>query len=966
MTLRSKLVGREHEVAVLRGALTSALDARPRLVICRGEPGIGKTRLAEEIAGIAAGQGVPVAWGHAFDDAPPLWPWRQLLRSVHQGVDLRALADAHHLRRAVGDIAPEIFGVEPEARSVASPAQRFTQFDGVARLLHQVAAETPLVLIIDDVQVSDRASLLLLQHVARTLDDERLLLFVTHRDTEGDHSQLMLDILRGPASAPLNLSGLDVDAVAAQLATIIGRPVSDSQAEEVHALTGGNPFFVRETALILRAEGKGTGTLRVAPGVLQSIAGRLQRLSPPCRRLLTAGSIFGRQFPLVLAAAMLDADPAECWAAVDEATGAGFIDSGAAAGELRFTHALVRDAVEAALPSAERVRLHRRAVRVIEDRYAGSLESHLFELAHHWAVAATGGDERTAAEWIGRAAEFASRQFAFEQSADLFRLALRVGGTALSETEQCQALLGAGAALHGAADLSGRLDACVRAAELARRLERPDLLAEAALILEGAIEQLPTNVTARRLCEEALATLPGDAPALRSRVMARLAQVCVYLGDLDAAGPLSQQALDLAERSCDPAAIDAALHGRQLARDGPDGLAERECLAARLLRLARETHAASRELWGRLWLVDACFERGDLAGAARELQLLRPLADEVGGPWPRWHVLRGLAVLAQAQARFTDARRLAADALQVITRTHEPTAAIPCAAILQAVGHHTGQDAASLAASGIGEAPIDGLRFLAVGATPLLATAQLLLEAGRAAEAGELYRTLGTPESWRPHAHGTLAALTMGVHIAAALNADEDVSALVRLLEPFRGLHVASGAGPVAYGGPVELHLGIAARHLGQPDQAITDLQHAVRACAVSGAEGFRVEAQVELAEELATRGGRGDRDRSHTLAAEAVRQATGLGMAPFAVRARDLLQELEAGHPAASLTRREREVAELMGRGLTNNQIAAQLFLSPRTAANHVQHVLAKLELDNRAQVAAWVTAQKLRIPAE
>jgi DNA-binding CsgD family transcriptional regulator len=660
---------------------------------------------------------------------------------------------------------------------------------------------------------------------------------------------------------------------------------------------------------------------------------------------------------------MVDKRPETCWDAIDEAVKARLIEPSELSGTYRFAHALVRDAVEAALPSAERVRLHRRAVAAIEGEYGANLEQQLFQLAHHWAVAAAGGDKRTAAEWIGRAAAEASRRSAYEESADLFRLALSIGGGSLTAHERCLLLLGEGAAAHGAADLRARLEACAQAAEIGRSLGRADLIAEAALILEGTLEPAQSNLTARRLCEEALAALDVDELALRARVTARLAQLCAYLGDGKSALAISEEALQLAERSGDATAVDDALHGRQMARDGPDGLSEREALAARLSQLARDTHVASRELWARLWLVDGHFERGDLAAAARQLELLRSLADDVGGPWPQWHVLRGLSVLAQARAHFDQARRLARDALQVIARTGDPLAGIPYAAILQTAGHHTGQDQESLAASGFGGGPVDVRPFLTAGTTPMVAAALLLLEAGRTAEAEELYRSLGPPDRWRPHAHGTLAALSMGLRAAVGLGAkDDDLADLCAMLEPYRSLHAASGAGAVAYWGPVELALGIGQRRLEHFDRAVTDLHQAVRACAVSGADGFRVEAEVELAEVLAMLGNARDRDRSATLAADALHQATSLGMGPFVSRARAVLRGLDGTHGVGALTRREREVAELMAQGLTNAQIAARLFLSPRTAQTHVQHVLSKLEMDNRAQVAAWVTAQKLR----
>jgi len=154
----------------------------------------------------------------------------------------------------------------------------------------------------------------------------------------------------------------------------------------------------------------------------------------------------------------------------------------------------------------------------------------------------------------------------------------------------------------------------------------------------------------------------------------------------------------------------------------------------------------------------------------------------------------------------------------------------------------------------------------------------------------------------------------------------------------------------------VELHLGKAAAALGALDAAIGDLETAAGICDQIGAPGFAVEASVELAEALARRGTRADTDRARTLLAAAAPDAQRLGMAPFSQRIEGLRARLPAGPPP--LSPREREVARLVGQGLTNRQIAAALYVSERTAQNHVQHILTKLGFANRSQIAVWSSA--------
>ncbi|MDQ3783625.1 MAG: AAA family ATPase [Actinomycetota bacterium] len=956
--VRTELVGRELELALLQECLLDAIGGKPRLVVCRGEPGIGKTRLAEELAARAVAKSVPVAWARALEHhgAPPYWPWRQLLRAIEDVVKIGALAEEFGLTTDLSRLAPDLFPGKGHSVDSSSSEARFKQFDALGRLLHHLADRTPLVVIFDDVHWADQPSLLLLQHVARTLTHERLLFVVNYRETEQTHSAIVTDLSRQPVTREINLTGLPASAVRKHLVSVGGHGVSDDEAEDVRELTGGNPFFVGEIARTLGASAASTSSSLVTAGVREAIAARLNRLSPDCVRLLHAASIVGREFPLALVAAVADLPITECLDLVDEAVATGLLELGPRAADHAFAHALIRDAIETSLPTSERVRLHRSAAEAIERAHAGHVEPHLFDLARHWAAAAVQRNATSAGRWIHRAAEEAMRSLAFEESARLYRLALDVGDTEFDDVDSCRLLLGLGRALHAAADLNGRLDASLKAAALARRIGRPDLLAEAALILEGVFGHPESDITAKRLSQEALATLDPEHGDLRARVLARFAQACMYLRDAEAADAASEEALVLAEKSTDPGALVAAFHARQLAKEGPDGVKDREALAERMLGLSREIRDPSVEMWGRLWRVDASLERGDLLAVSQELGTLGPVIEEVGGPWAEWHLLRGEGVLAQAQGRFADAYRLAARAFAVISRTGDPFAALPRAALLQSVGRHTGHNAEALDAYGLSDASVDAVDFPS-GVMMVLGPAFLLVEVGRLAEAATLFRSLGPVTGWQPHAHGTLAAYAYGIGVAIALDATEDVTTLRRLLAPYRGLHVASGAGAVAYSGPVELWLGIAAHYLGLLDDAVTDLETAVRACAINRADGFHAEAQYELGAVLARRADRDDLPRARSLAADAARQASELGMAPIASRAYKLMEELDVAKASTSLTRRESEVARLVAEGLTNREIAERLFLSERTAQNHVQHILTKLDLSNRSQIAVWVT---------
>ena len=957
---RTEFVGRGPELAALGESLAAALEGSPRLVLCQGEPGVGKSRLVEEFLGSVLPMGVRGAWGVAAATlgAPPYRPWRQLVRNLADVTDLPAVAAQHGLTADLAWLDPDLFdsAVRPESEH-ESAEDRFRHFDAVVMLLQHVTRRLPLAVVFDDMHRADEPSLVLLLQVARCLRNERLLLVVNSGDTE-PLAGTLATLAREPVTRQLTLSGLPVAAVARQLASRLGREVSDAEVQRAGALTGGNPFLVQEVANAM-AEPHSGPAVPMTANLGEVIGARLGRLSGDGVRLLRAAAVVGYDFSVPVVGKMVDLTIGSCLVALDEATGAALVEASTTAGNHRFSHPVVRDAIEASLSTVERLRLHRLAAEVIEQVYRQRLDPHVFDLARHWAVAAAYGDDRARATgWIERAAEEAMRRQAYEESARLYRLALDIGDIDLDEAARCRLLLGLGSALHLSSEFLGGLEACREAAGVAHQIGLADVMAEAALVTEPTF-QPETDQLIRQLCEQALAALGSDRTALKARVLARLAETCVYLLDDDTAQRASLEALALAEECGHASAIVAAVHARQEACFGPDAMAERGALAERMLTLGREMESPRVALWGHLSRIDAAYERGDLGAVIRENDAAARCAQEVRGPMARWLMLRSQAVLAQAQARFDDARRLAVKAFDTIAPIGDPSAPIVWAGFLSTTGHHVGYDTATLASNGLADDTLDRVEFPTAGVIQALAPAQVLAEVGRLREAASIYRSLGAVGEWRPTPHATLFTLALGILLAARLEAYEDVAVLRQRLSAYRGHHVVSGVCSVAYFGPVELWLGVAAAHLDLLDDAVAELEHAAKLCAVAGAAGFHAEAQYELASVLARRARPGDATRARALAAESARQAVALGMPPIAAKAGRLIERLEAVHPSQSLTRREWEVAALVGEGLTNRQIAARLYLSERTAQNHVQHILDKLNLPNRSQIAVMIAGE-------
>jgi DNA-binding NarL/FixJ family response regulator len=474
-----------------------------------------------------------------------------------------------------------------------------------------------------------------------------------------------------------------------------------------------------------------------------------------------------------------------------------------------------------------------------------------------------------------------------------------------------------------------------------------------------------------RVCEQALSIsgsisgagdeLPDD---LRARVSARYAQALVYRGEYDRAGAVSRDALAAAESAADPVALVDALRARQLACCAPEGLAERIVLAGRMLEAAEVLGSAWAEMWGRMWRIDTLFETGQLRLIQRELTDLSSCLDRLSGPVGRWQYLEVAATLALATGRFAEAERLAREGFKLFSDMGHPAAFGALAVILSQSGAHIGMDRAGLVDL-FDHIPAH-LRPEAVDTTqgvatifPALTLTMIRLHQGDRAGAEAALALAGPIRSWTPSPAMRMAAWGHALMVAIDLGRTHDIEFLASQLEPFRGQHVANGAGSGVYMGPVELQTGLAAAALGRLDAAVRDLEAAVSICDANGARGYAVQARVELAAALARRQAPGDPSAARAALDAAAGEAEQLGMVPFTKRIEQLRPRLPARPAGRSpLSPREVEVAQLVARGLTNKQIGETLFVSERTAENHVQHILVKLGFSNRSQIAAWLAS--------
>ena len=259
-------VGREAELARLDTALDEALGGQGRLVLVAGEPGIGKTRLAQELGSRARERGGRLLWGRCYegDGAPAYWPWVQVLRAYAAERAPSALAaELGKGASVVAQLIPEVADALPDLPALPVPEPelaRFQFFDAVSTLLRAASRAAPLVVVVDDLHWADHSSLVLLQFLTRELGAARLLLIGTYRDMEVNRlhplNDTLAEVVREPVTTRLVLQGLGQAEVARCISEVTGvEPAADLVAA-VHDRTEGNPFFVIEVVRLLAAEGR--------------------------------------------------------------------------------------------------------------------------------------------------------------------------------------------------------------------------------------------------------------------------------------------------------------------------------------------------------------------------------------------------------------------------------------------------------------------------------------------------------------------------------------------------------------------------------------------------------------------------------------------------------------------------------------------------------------------------------------
>ena len=687
---RHLFVGRQQDLALLRANLEKAISGEGQVVAIAGEPGIGKTRIAQVLANDAGQRGVTVLWGRCHEEpgSPPYWPWVQLLREYVIGRDVDAVrATFGPASSELTEIVPQLADRLPFIPITPAPTDaaqaRFRLFEAVLASLKRAAGREPLLLVLDNVHWADIPSLRLLEFLAPEISASRLFVLITYRDIELSRrhplSNSLGELAKQPNFARVRLRGLSAIETAQFVTAAAGQVPPADLLANVHGQTEGNPLFVSEMTRYLVAEGVLGGAENATPrmrrdgrvhripeGIKEAIGTRLNRLSAGCNEVLAHASVIGRVFRYEVLVRLLDGDEHECGAVLEEALAASVIEELGDPGTYQFTHALIRETLYDELPATRRARLHLRVGAVLEAIAGGGATLDIAALAHHYCAALPGGDPKKAVHYAQRAAERANQLFAYEEAARYYRFALQALETdgAADSQQRLRLLIGVGEALTKAGNWREAAEILEQAAGSAKSLGVAEELARAARGFEEATWRPGlSGATAARLLREALDALGGGESTAKAEVLSSLSRALIFSGEVDEGMRINAEAVAMARRLGGPTTLEVALRSGLHARWLPERFAERMAAAVEAMRLAHEAGNRERELEAASWRLFDLMELGNLQTRAAIFERYSAEADELRQPFYQYIALSSRSMLALFEGRLDEAEQWAHEAL---------------------------------------------------------------------------------------------------------------------------------------------------------------------------------------------------------------------------------------------------------------------------------------------------------------
>jgi len=445
-----QLIDRVEEMNLLRGAVDRAVRGEGSLVFLYGEAGIGKTRLTRELGAYARLRGMHVLYGRCpalfrMDGVPPYVLWNEVIK------DYLEMCTPEQLYRVIGyypaevcKLVPEIkqkLGMIPQSLPISPEQERDRLFEAVSQFVTNISKETPLLVVLDDLQWTDQSSLLLLHYLARSVDKASLLLLGAYRDTDIDDrhplSPVLTELNRERLLQPVALKRMSLDEVSEMIRQILEQDdVPKEFCEQVYQRTRGNPFFaeeviksLKEEEVIYREENrwkiKEVSRIEFPKTVKSVIKNRISRLDDECQNVLTTASFVGNDFTFESLYGVTGIEENKLLEIMEKILKTELIKEKIIRGEdvYCFADVIVRDVVHEEVSHLRHKRLHNVVGCALEKVHAKKIDEHLGELAYHFLE---GGDKDKALDYFLKAGEKAQKVYAYNEAFSHFEHAFEL------------------------------------------------------------------------------------------------------------------------------------------------------------------------------------------------------------------------------------------------------------------------------------------------------------------------------------------------------------------------------------------------------------------------------------------------------------------------------------------------------------------------------------------------------------
>ncbi|MFB3119022.1 MAG: AAA family ATPase [Stenotrophomonas maltophilia] len=974
-------VGRQRELGELTMMLEDALSGRGRLAMLVGEPGIGKTRTAQQLAAFATLKGAQVLWGrcHSAQGAPPYWPWVQAIRSyVRERDSVQLGAEMGPGAADISEIVPEVREKLPdlEASPTLDSAEqaRFRLFDSITTFLKNAGRNQPLVLILDNLHWADRPSLLLLEFLAQELTEIPLLVVGTYRDAELSRrhplTQTLGELAREPWFRQMPLRGLRDEEVGRYIEFTSGFTPPQDLVEAVHTQTEGNPLFMVQVVQLLTQEGEIAPGLvagsqgwriQIPVGVHEAIGRRLSLLSERSIQVLTVASVVGREFQLRLLELLEEESGDQLLEVLEEALAARVIEEvPPAVGRYRFTHVLIQNTLARDLSTLRQARLHQHIGKALEELYGEDVEDHAVELAYHFAEAAPATGKEKLVRYSLLAGEQALAAYAHEEALAHFERGLAAKNGQPIDGETADLLFGMGRALVVTLERHRVQEALDQLNQAFDYYAATGDIFRAVAVAECPIPTLAGQRTGMaQLLTKALALVAPDSHEA-GRLLSLYGRVMAHQeGDYQASQEALDQALTIAQREG-----DAYLEIRILADAAYSDftrLRHSDCIekGRRLLELSHQVGNPSAMLLGLYGSVYALCTVGNLSEARQHAAACVAAGEKFRDRWWYPGALGRYVTVSMLEGNWQTAREFSDRALTASKL--DPRNLGKRVVLEHEVGNWSqGQEflkrllearqlLSPMVQAGAGQGYPAAVIPVAARASGDLS---LLPEAQQAART-ILSSDIATP-FWSQVARIGLAM------VAVLTEHDWEAREQYNALSALRGtlIHHTNMSG--------DRLLGLLAQTMGDLERAASHFEDAVAFCRKAGYRPQLAWSLCDNADCLLKRNGPEDREQARTLLEDSLVLSRELGMRPLIERALERLDRMESQPGPApaypdGLTPREGEVLRLIALGRSNQELAAELVLSLRTVERHITNIYGKISARGRADATAYALGHGL-----